>query len=336
MGVPGGGNSPRRLHPASRQAINSFTVTSAGPLLAALLARWPDAKRKQVLTWLKHGTVHVNGRAVTQFDHSLVVGDVVHRSARGHAPAGTHVGSHIKVRHEDDAVIVIEKPSGLLSIASEGERERSAYFQLTEHVRGADPRSRGRIWIVHRLDRDTSGLMVFAKTVDAKRVLQTGWEAVEKKYYAVVEGRPPEPRGTWVSHLDERDPLRVRSAPPGPHTREATTHYRVVKTSGARSVLELTLVTGRRHQIRVHLGDAGCPVVGDKRYGATSDPVRRVGLHAWRLRFRHPVTDAMLSFECPLPGELGKLVARPGPPAPGPPGRGRTVADRPGGLGRRR
>jgi 23S rRNA pseudouridine1911/1915/1917 synthase len=264
-----------------------------------------------VLIWLKHRTVLVNGAADTRFDRPLIVGDVVRHSARGHAPAGTRVGSHMKIRHEDDAVIVIEKPSGLLSIASEGERERSAYFQLTEHVRGGNPRSRAHIWIVHRLDRDTSGLMVFARTAEAQDTLQAGWESVEKKYYAIVEGRPPAARGTFQSHLDERDPLRVQSAPRGPHTREAITHYRLMKSVGDRSLLELILVTGRRHQIRVHLGDAGCPVVGDKRYGAKTDPVRRVALHSWMLRFRHPVTNQVMALECSLPRELQNALEGP-------------------------
>lgn len=286
----------------------SRTVDQPSTLLVYLRAAWPDAKRTQVMGWLKHKAVIVNGRAISQFDHPLRKGDVVALRDRGHAAPGTTVGSHMKIRHEDDDVIVIEKPSGLLSIASEGERERSAYFQLTDHVRGGDERSRARIWVVHRLDRDTSGLMVFARTVDAKRALQIGWDRVEKRYYAIVEGRPPEGRGTITSHLDERDPLRVRSTREGPETRSATTRYRLVKTQGRRSLVELTLVTGRRHQIRVHLSDLGCPVVGDKRYGAKTDPVKRVALHACHLSFAHPRTEAPMTFDCPLPGELGKLV----------------------------
>ena len=171
------GRSPGLPGDDRSSTIRTFTVTHAGPLLPALLEAWPEAKRKQVLIWLKHRTVLVNGAADTRFDRPLIIGDVVRHSARGHAPAGTRVGSHMKIRHEDDAVIVIEKPSGLLSIASEGERERSAYFQLTEHVRGGNPRSRAHIWIVHRLDRDTSGLMVFARTAEAQDTLQPAGRA---------------------------------------------------------------------------------------------------------------------------------------------------------------
>ncbi len=136
----------------------SHTVDRASTLLAYLREAWPETKRTQILRWLKHKAVTVNGQAVSQFDHPLRRGDVVAVHARGHAAPGTRVGSHMRIRHEDDDLIVIEKPSGLLSIASEGERERSAYFQLTAHVRGDNPHSRARIWVVHRLDRHTSGL----------------------------------------------------------------------------------------------------------------------------------------------------------------------------------
>jgi 23S rRNA pseudouridine1911/1915/1917 synthase len=288
---------------------NSRTVTAASPLLEILFAAWPEAKRKQVRTWLKVGAVTVNGRGVTRFDHALRAGDKVAILAKGVAAPETVLPGGLRVRHEDEALVVVEKPAGLLSIATDEGGERTAYSILTEHVRGGNRQSRARVWIVHRLDRETSGLMVFAKTEEAKRVLQENWDAAEKKYFAVVEGAPPGESGRLESHLDESDVAKVRVAEkPGPQARHAVTHYRVKKKGRATTLLELTLETGRRHQIRVQLAEAGCAIVGDKRYGARTNPIRRVALHAARLSFPHPVTGATMKFESPLPGELGRLV----------------------------
>ena len=164
------------------------------------------------------------------------------------------------------------------------------------------------MWIVHRLDRETSGLMVFAKTEAAKRTLQAHWDQAEKRYLAVVEGNPPADHGVLRSHLDESGPFKVHSAPAGERTRHAVTHYRVMKQIATRALIELTPETGRRNQIRVHLADAGCPIVGDHKYGARTNPARRLGLHASFLQFPHPLSGELLRFESPLPRELARLV----------------------------
>ena len=135
--------------------------------------------------------------------------------------------------------------------------------------------SRERVWIVHRLDRETSGIMVFAKTPEAKSALQTNWDKAVKRYQAVAEGLLPSDRGTFRSWLDEANPFKVFSVQRNPQTRHAVTHYRVLKRNKGRTLVELTLETGRRHQIRVHLADAGCPIVGDAKYGAKTDPAKR-------------------------------------------------------------
>jgi 23S rRNA pseudouridine1911/1915/1917 synthase len=283
-------------------------VDQPAPLLAWLFTAWPEAKRGTVRDWLKNRHVAVNGRVVSQFDHELQTGDVVEIRAQPLAAPDTRVEGGILIRHEDDAVIVIEKPAGLRSIASDAERDATAYAHLTAHVRRGNPRGRERVWIVHRLDQETSGLMVFARTEAAQRALQESWDAAQKKYRAVVEGAPPRDAGVLVSHLDESDRFRVRVAPEGPDTRRAVTRYRVEKRSADRALLELELETGRRHQIRVQLAEAGCPIVGDKRYGAQTNPVKRVALHASGLRFRHPATKQEMRFVSPLPGEFGRLM----------------------------
>jgi 23S rRNA pseudouridine1911/1915/1917 synthase len=285
----------------------SRTVDQPAPLLAWLFAQWPEAKRNTVREWLRDRRVEVNGRVVSQFDHELKPGDAVTIRAQPQTAPDTRLAGGILIRHEDDAVIVIEKPPGLRSIASEAEADETAYAQLTEHVRRGNPRGRERVWIVHRLDQETSGLMVFARTEAVKRVLQENWDAVEKKYRAVVEGAPPSESGVLESYLDESDRFRVRVAPEGPQTRRAVTRYRVEKRGKNVVLVELTLETGRRHQIRVQLGAAGCPIVGDKRYGAKTDPIKRVALHASELRFKHPVTGKDMRFISPLPGEFGRL-----------------------------
>jgi 23S rRNA pseudouridine1911/1915/1917 synthase len=150
--------------------------------------------------------------------------------------------------------------------------------------------------------------MVFAKTEQAKATLQSGWSRVEKKYQAVVEGRMPSEQGVLESELDESQPLRVYSGPRTARTRHALTRYQVLKHTEGRSLVELTLETGRRHQIRVQLAEVGCPIVGDAKYGARTDPVRRLALHASLLRLPHPATGEERVFRSPLPGELRRLV----------------------------
>lgn len=284
------------------------TVSQPAELLDYLFEAWPETKKKQVRTWLKFGSVAVNGKVITQFDHRLKPGDTVAIRAKGLAAPETALPSGIRIRHEDADLLVIDKPAGLLSIASASEEEKTAYAALTEHVRRGIRLSRARVWVVHRLDRETSGLMVFAKNEKAKQALQQNWDAVEKKYLAVVEGAPSVDAGKFDSHLDESNPLKVYVDHESPMTRHAITHFRVTKKGEKTTLVELTLETGRRHQIRVQLAEAGCPIVGDKKYGATTNPIKRIALHATSLRFTHPITGEAMSFQSPLPGDLGRLV----------------------------
>ena len=174
--------------------------------------------------WLKYGSVQVNGRSITRFDHPLQAGDLVSIRAKGQVRAEGLLPPGIKVLFEDAALIVIEKPANLLSMASATERDKTAYAFLTNYMRRGNPQSPMRVWIVHRLDRETSGLMVFAKTEVAKRALQAQWYKAEKRYLAVVEGIPPTGHGVLSSHLDESGPFKVYSAPPSDRTRHAVTH----------------------------------------------------------------------------------------------------------------
>jgi 23S rRNA pseudouridine1911/1915/1917 synthase len=274
-----------------------------------MFSAWPDEKKKQIRTWLKFQAVTVNGRPVSQFNHPLAIGDTVSIRSDRFAIPKTTLPSGIKIFFEDASLLVIEKPTNLLSIASEAEPEKTAYFQLTDYLRQTHTRSKERVWIVHRLDRETSGLMVFAKTPEAKETLQKNWDTFEKKYEAVVEGHLPQESGTFDSDLDESNPFKVFIRPASSLTRHAITHYRLLKKNRHRSLVELTLETGRRHQLRVQLSAVGCPIVGDEKYGAKTDPAKRLGLHSCFLRFPHPLSKQELLFTCPLPKTLAKLVS---------------------------
>ena len=218
----------------------------------------------------------------------------------------------LSVVYEDADLLIVDKPAGLVVHPSPGHHDGdtlvNALLARSGSAEYGGIAGVARPGIVHRLDRETSGLMVFAKTPRAKETLQGGWDRVEKNYEAVVEGRLPQEQGTFESDLDETNPFKVFSTHASERTRHAVTHYRVLAKSTWRSLVALTLKTGRRHQIRVHLADAGCPIVGDEKYHAKSDPAKRLGLHACGLRFPHPETGKEMKFESPLPKDLARLV----------------------------
>ncbi len=285
-------------------------VVTPAPLLEQIQAFWPETKRTRIKQWLRFGAVHVNDRVVTRHDHPLQAGDVIAIRPQKAPPPAPPLPSGVHVLFEDASVLVIHKPSGLLTVATDTERERTAFRFLTDYVRETTRDGRARLWIVHRLDRETSGLLVLAKSEEAKLFLQENWNRAVKTYQAVVEGKPAADEATLRNALDETQPHRVYAAArPGPTTREAVTRYRVLRSGYGRSLLEVVIETGRRHQIRVQLAAAGHPIVGDTTYGGKpASGTRRLALHATALRFPHPDSTRELSFESPLPADLAKLV----------------------------
>jgi len=214
----------------------------------------------------------------------------------------------IEIVYEDRDIIVIYKPPGLLTMASETEREKTAYHILTDYVRKGYVKSHNRIFIVHRLDRDTSGLVIFAKTEKAKFSLQDQWDSTEKKYLAVVHGAFPQSTGVITSYLTENRAHVVYSTPNKIIGKLSTTKYKVLKEARGLSLIEIDLVTGRKNQIRVHLAERGHPVVGDKKYGRQDDGNKRLALHARSVSFIHPFNKERLAFNAEIPGYLTGLV----------------------------
>ena len=270
-----------------------------------LKALYPDASRRGLKQWLAPSRVRVNGAVVRRGDVPVGADDRVELTA----PAPPACPRPLVLVHEDSDILVVEKPSGLLSVATEGERTRTAYRLLRDWVTARGPAG-ARLFIVHRLDRDTSGLIVFAKTVAAKRALQSQFaaRAVERIYVALVEGVLRTAEGTFTSRLAEDRSLRVRPASDRRAGREAITRYRVVAQRRVGTLVELRLVTGRRGQIRAQLAAAGHPIAGDREYGGRTDPLRRLALHATRLGFMHP-RGGRVVFESPPPPAFGRRPA---------------------------
>jgi tRNA pseudouridine32 synthase/23S rRNA pseudouridine746 synthase/23S rRNA pseudouridine1911/1915/1917 synthase len=223
-------------------------------------------------------------------------------------PGSRHLPRGLSILYEDRDILVVDKPAGLLTIATDDEKERTAYHHLTEYVRKGQARSRNRIFIVHRLDRETSGVLVFAKTEDAKFTLQEHWEETEKTYLAVVPGHLTKHEGVIESYLTENTVHVVYSTNNPEKGKWSRTAYRVLRETKEHSLLEVDLLTGRKHQIRVHLANIGHPVVGDKKYGPTKEGHARLLLHAYRLSFPHPFTGRRLQFEAKVPSHFYKLV----------------------------
>ncbi|MWC29064.1 RluA family pseudouridine synthase [Paenibacillus sp. MMS18-CY102] len=292
---------PEPKAPAKTPPRN-YEVNAEGELLSFLLTALSSTGRNAVKSILARGQVSVNGQATTAYNFPLKPGYTVTVSKEKIEEAPPLIG--LVILHEDEHIIVVQKDAGLLSISSDKENketELTAYRQLTAHVRIHNPRN--RIFVVHRLDRDTSGVMMFAKSEAAQQQLQNNWqEAVkERAYIALVDGKVRKPEGTITSWLRESSTLKMYSSFREGDGQHAVTHYKTLQTNQHYSLLEVHLETGRKNQIRVHMEDIGHPIAGDKKYGSRSREIGRLGLHAKILSFLHPATGELMRFESDIP-----------------------------------
>jgi 23S rRNA pseudouridine1911/1915/1917 synthase len=269
---------------------------SQATLADRLRALFPDSSGRSLKQWLESGRVEVNGRVSRDGRAVVRAHDRVELGGRGRVPFPKGLG----LVYQDDAIVVVDKPARLLTMATERERERTAYRLLWDYLQAQRPRTRP--FIVHRLDRETSGLLVFAKSPEAKQPLQTQFEerTVQRVYTALVKGHVREQSGTLESRLVEDRSLRVHTAR-GPEGKTAVTRYRVLARGQDTTLLELSLDTGRRRQIRVQLAAIGHPIVGDRDHGGPGGQFRRLCLHATRLGFIHPGTGKAMRFESAAP-----------------------------------
>ena len=266
----------------------------------ALAHLYPDSSRRTLQNWLNSGRFSVGKRLLKRENEQLEEGQVISSKENFQAPKVPG----IKILYEDRYLVAIEKPTGLLSVPlDEGAYARHALGLLRKHLRT------DAILAVHRIDRDVSGVLLFAKGKESQEKLKLLFEAhdLHREYFAIVQGRVAQEEGTWESTLTELPNFDVVESTDG---KDAITHYKVVRRSQKYTYLQIVLETGRKHQIRVHCQMAGHPVVGDSRYGATENPIRRLCLHSTKLEFIHPFTKKPLSFSSPIPLSFQTLGGR--------------------------
>jgi len=307
-----GGPSQTKLKAASSNRRGSamksgipprqFMVTEETELLVFLLEKLAGQGRNSIKSMLARGQISVDDRVEKLYNHPLKADQIVSVSKEKITEAPKLIG--LRILHEDDELIVVNKDAGLLSVAASQEVELTAYRQLTAHVRRTNPEN--RIFVLHRLDRDTSGVMMFAKSEQVQKKMQDAWTDVvkERTYVALVGGFVKKSQGSISSYLKESTTLKMYSSQSSKDGLHAVTHYKVMNANRDYSLLEVHLETGRKNQIRVHMEDLGHPIVGDKKYGSKVNPIGRLGLHARVLAFEHPVTGKLMRFETVIPKQF--------------------------------
>ena len=220
---------------------------------------------------------------------------------------GRHQPKGLIILHDDPSIIVVDKAPGLLTMGTNREKVKTAYYRLTDYVRKGNSKSRERVYIVHRLDREVSGILVFARTVAAKNNLQSQWADVEKHYLALVHGMPPESEGAFSSYLVENGVHSVHSSKNPNRGKLSHTAYKVLNYSKGISLLDINLLTGRKHQIRVHLAEHNLPIVGDIKYGEKHCRAKRLALHAKSIAFKHPHSGKPCFFETRIPHLFSRI-----------------------------
>ncbi len=288
----------------TRHDETSYPVTENTTLLPFLLEHVKGKSRNNVKSLLSRRLVAIDGKPVSQFDTPLSPGQTV--TILAFSAPRTDV-LPFPLLYEDEHLIVVNKPAKLLSVANEREKTRTAYHIVTDYVKTR--RVKDRIYVVHRLDRDTSGVLMFAKDPETKELFQKNWNDIvtRRGYLAVVEGVPKPERDTIHSWLIETETHLSFSGRPGPNAKEAITNYEIKRSGNGYSLLDVSIDTGRKNQIRVHMKEKGCPIAGDKQYGARTNPIGRLCLHANELSFLHPATGKPITFTAKMPKDFNRV-----------------------------
>lgn len=276
-------------------------------LLELVAENMPDRSRTQLKGWLRYGHMMANGEVTSKFDAPIAPGEEARVNVS--RPFVLLNNRRLKIIYEDDDVIVVNKGYGLLSVgANSSKKEETAYDILRDYLKLKDPRN--KLYVVHRLDRDTSGIMMFAKTEEAQETLRHNWNnyVLDRTYVALLEGYVKDDNGYVKSHLAENSKYVVYSTDNENEGKLAVTHYKVLKRGNGLTLTEFSLDTGRKNQIRVHAKDLGHPINGDRKYGAHTSKLNRLCLHARTLRFAHPITRKDMNFEVPVPQGFLKAV----------------------------
>jgi 23S rRNA pseudouridine1911/1915/1917 synthase len=276
-------------------------ISESSSLLDALQLLVPGASKRTLRQMLSQGRITLNGDPCVIALHTVQPGDEVEIGARR---PRTKLPSGLQIEYEDSEILIVRKPVGLLTVATVDEKDRTAYAYLRQYLK--EHNSRQRLFIVHRLDKFASGILVFAKSEKVQSMLQDIFSRhdIQRKYWAIVEGQVEKNQGTIRSYLAQDRALRMHSTDDKRSGKMAITHYRVLRRFPKITALEVTLETGRKNQIRAHLSEMGHPIVGDRAYGSTQNPLGRLGLHAFQLGFKHPVRNTPLLFQTEPPPEF--------------------------------
>ena len=288
-------------------SIKEFKVHEDCLLLDFLIAKYPKLSRNAVKSLLSNHQVSVDGAPVSQYNLQLTKEDIVIVSK---TRISKKFRANLPIIFENDELIVINKPSGLLSIASDREKGRTAYRMVNDYVQQKDKHN--RIYVVHRLDEDTSGILVFAKNPRIKETLQKNWNDIVLKrgYYAIVEGTMEKKEDTFIDYLKENSLNLMYVSKDKVNGKKCVTHYKVLKSNKNYSLLDIDIDSGRKNQIRVQLGHRNHFVIGDDKYGNPSNPLKRLGLHAYNLTFVHPITKKVYEFKSQIPNEFENLFSK--------------------------
>jgi 23S rRNA pseudouridine1911/1915/1917 synthase len=280
-------------------------INKSQKLLDFLFEQYSDSPRSRIKKMLQNGSVRVNNNQVTLHSYPLKPGDNV--DCNLHAGTVTKANLPFPVLFEDEFIIVIDKPAGIATSSIDG--SSNVQKVISEVLRDM---SKGKIrtYVVHRLDKEVSGVLILAKSEDVMDSLKEKWDETEKHYLAMVEGSPENQEGTVSSWLIEDNAMKMRSVSEKPGAKYAITHYKTIRQLDNYTLLDVRTETGRKNQIRVHLSDIGCPIVGDRKYGASNDFIRRVRLHACSISFPHPVTGEMITIESEMPKGFLSLKAK--------------------------